>query len=75
MTLWKLWPYALGAFALFLGWQAYSAMLRRDGALHEQVRALETRNAQLEDHGGGSTPCTTPTRCGWPPSAAGMTAL
>jgi hypothetical protein len=48
----KLWPYALGAFALFLGWQAYSAMLRRDGALHEQVRALETRNAQLEDQAG-----------------------
>jgi cell division protein FtsB len=48
----KLWPYALGAFALFLGWQAYDAMLRRDGALHEQVRALETRNAKLEDEAG-----------------------
>ena len=35
-----------------IGWSAYTASLRHEGALREQIAGLETRNARLEDEAG-----------------------
>lgn len=48
----KLWPWAALLLGLVLIWNLYLGTVRADGALREQVHALETRNARLEDDAG-----------------------
>lgn len=48
----KFWPVAAACVLAIIGLRLSQETLRHEGELREQVRALETRNAKLEDEAG-----------------------